>query len=238
MEGFSYHDIFETKGIEYLAIIAFLTLLIPFWVLLNKQSRITKQIKKGLHFLSVNILKIPQGIYYCKNHTWAFLEKSGAAKVGLDDLLLHMTGQVTFSNLKNPGDMVSKGDPIAELNQNGRILSIYSPISGKIMDNNTALSESPEILHEDPYGQGWLFKIKPTNWKLETSAYYLAEEATNWSTKEVDRFKDFLAFSSWNYSPDSSPLVLQDGGEIRDNALAEMPDAALIDFQKDFLSVS
>ncbi|PIY03114.1 MAG: hypothetical protein COZ21_10625, partial [Bacteroidetes bacterium CG_4_10_14_3_um_filter_31_20] len=70
MDGFSYFNIFETKGIEYLAIIAFLALLIPFWVVLNKQVKITKQIQNALGILSANILRIPQGLFYSKNHTW------------------------------------------------------------------------------------------------------------------------------------------------------------------------
>jgi glycine cleavage system H protein len=77
MESFSYTNIFETKGIEYIIVIIFLALLIPFWILLNKKVQITRQIKKVLGFLTANVLKIPQGVYHSKNHTWAFLEKNG-----------------------------------------------------------------------------------------------------------------------------------------------------------------
>ena len=110
MEGFSYSDIFATKGMEYVIIIAFLALLIPFWVVLNKQVKVNKQIQRALGFLSASILKIPQGLFYSQNHTWMYMEKSGAAKVGLDDLLMHITGEVKFSQLKNPGEMINKGD--------------------------------------------------------------------------------------------------------------------------------
>ena len=110
MDGFSYNNIFDTKGIEYLVIIAFLLLLIPFWLALNRQVKIKEQIRKALGVLSASILKVPQGIYYFKNHTWAYLEKSGIAKVGLDDLLLHITGEVTIRQLKNPGETISKGE--------------------------------------------------------------------------------------------------------------------------------
>jgi glycine cleavage system H protein len=92
MNGFSYNNIFETKGIEYLIIIAFLVIIIPFWVIINRKSGSTKHIKKALGILSDNILRIPQGLFYSKNHTWAHLERSGNAKVGLDDFLIHITG--------------------------------------------------------------------------------------------------------------------------------------------------
>lgn len=237
MEGFSYNDIFESKGIEYIAIIAFLILLIPFSILLNRQKRITRQIKKGLRFLSASILNIPQGIYYCKNHTWAYLQKNGEARVGLDDLLLHIIGEVQFKNLKNTGDSIAKGDLMAELNQDGRVLQIYAPVSGIIMDKNSVLQNNPGILNEDPYGQGWIYKIKPSGWIAETSSYYLAEEATVWSQLELNRFKDFIANSLKNYSPEPATLILQDGGEITDNALSELPAEAWKDFQKDFLKM-
>ena len=109
MDGFSYNNIFETKGIEYIIIIAFLVLIIPFWIIINKQAGLKGRYKKAFGILTAGILRIPQGMFYSKNHTWAHLEKSGIAKVGLDDFLLHITGEVKFSNLKNPGDIINKG---------------------------------------------------------------------------------------------------------------------------------
>ncbi|MEI6575840.1 MAG: glycine cleavage system protein H [Bacteroidota bacterium] len=238
MDGFSYHNIFETKGIEYLAIICFFLVLIPFWVLLNRQRKVTKQLQKTLGVLSASILRIPQGILYSKNHTWAHLEKSGAARIGMDDLLLHLTGEVNLKNLRKPGDIVQKGDPLAELDQYGRQLEILSPISGEILDNNQILQESPELLNEDPFGKGWIYKIKPSNWLVETKDFLMAEDATAWTTNELDRFKDFLAVSMKKYSTEPGMLILQDGGEITDNPLVEMPKEAWADFEKDFLKIS
>jgi len=236
MDGFSYNNIFETKGIEYLAIIAFLVLLIPFWLALNKKVKFTKQIRKASGILSANLLKIPQGIFYNKNHTWTYLEKSGTAKVGLDDLLLHMTGEVRLNYYKNPDEIVNKGEFLAGIDQNGKLLRIFSPISGKILHTNPILHESPGMLNEDPYGGGWICKIKPTNWIEETKSYFLAEEAIKWSIKELERFKDFLALSMGKFSPEYAMKILQDGGELSDNALSEMPGEIWRDFQEEFLN--
>lgn len=236
MDGFSYNNIFETKGIEYLAIIAFLVLLIPFWLALNKKGEITTQIRKASGVLSANILKIPQGIFYSKNHTWTHLEKSGTAKVGLDDLLMHITGEVRLHYFKNPDEIISKGEFLAEIDQKGKLLRIFSPISGKILHTNPLLHESPEMLNDDPYGRGWICKIKPTNWVEETKSYFLAEEAIKWSTKELEKFKDFLALSMGKYSPEPAMMMLQEGGELGDNALSEMPGEIWQDFQKAFLN--
>ncbi len=237
MDGFSYNNIFETKGIEYLIIIAFLLMIIPFWLIINKQTAIKSQVKNMLGILSAGILRIPQGLFYSKNHTWAHLEKSGLAKVGLDDFLMHITGEVEFSNLRNPGSFINKGELIAEINQKGKLLQIYSPLSGNIMHTNTVLYESPEIVSDDPYGKGWIYKIQPTEWIAETDSYYLADKAIAWSIKELDRFKDFLATSISKYSPETSLVILQDGGELCDKPLSEMPGEVWNDFQESFMKM-
>ena len=236
MEGFSYTNIFDTKGIEYLAIIAFLLLLIPFWLVLNKRIKIKEQFQKVIGVLSSGILKIPQGIFYSKNHTWAFLEKSGVASVGLDDLLLHITGDVSVRNVKTPGEKIQKGDLLAEIDQEGKKLSVFSPISGEILAANPVLKTNDKILQHDPYEKGWICNIKPSNWVEEIPSCYLAEDATDWLKNELNRYKDFLSVNATKYSPDVSMVVLQDGGELSDNSLAGFPNGMWQDFQKEFLN--
>lgn len=235
MDGFSYSNIFETKGIEYLAVIAFFAILIPFWIILNRKVKISKEVQKKNGALTANILRIPQGLFYSKNHTWTHLEVSGIAKVGLDDLLLHITGEVKFNNLKKPGEKVNKGDVLAEIDRNGNTLKILSPITGEIVNANKILIEDSNTVSQDPYGNGWMYQIKPTNWVEETNSYYLAEEASKWSTRELVRFKDFLALSMKKYSAEPALITLQDGGELLDNMLSELPSEVWQDFQKDFL---
>jgi len=235
MDGFTYHDIFQTKGIEYIIIIAFLLLLIPFWIIINKRAVIVQNIRKALGILTMDILRIPKGLFYSKNHTWTYLEKSGTAKVGLDDLLLHITGEVRLNYIKDPDEMVKKGETLAEVNQNGKLLRIKSPISGKIVQANPLLLENPGLLNKDPYERGWIYSIQPSNWIEETRSYYFAEEAIKWSKKELERFKDFITLSLYKYSPEPSMVILQEGGELSDNALSGMPDEIWQDFQEEFL---
>jgi len=236
MDPFTYNNIFDTKGIEYLVIITFFVILIPFWMFLNRQAKNRKQLEKSLGILTANTLKVPQGLFFSRYHTWTHLEKSGIAKVGLDDLLVHLTGEVQFSNLKKSGEKVKKGELLAEINQNGKLLKIYSPISGEIMEANTQLANSPELLNEDPYAKGWMYKVKPISWVPDTNSYYLADDATTWATQELERFKDFLAQSVGKYAPMPSNVILQDGGELVDQPLSGLPNEVWQDFQKDFLS--
>ncbi|HAH24297.1 MAG TPA: hypothetical protein DCL77_11185 [Prolixibacteraceae bacterium] len=239
MEGFTYHNIFETKGFEYLAIAIFFLILIPFWILLNRKVTVAKQTQKSLGALTANSLRVPQGLFYSRLHTWAHLERTGIAKVGLDDLLMHLTGEVKVNRMKNSGDIIKKGDLLAEIEHKGNLLKIFSPISGEIMEANSVLAESPELLNEDPYVKGWMYKIKPVSWVADTHTYFVAEDATVWAMQELDRFKDFLSASLGKYSPQtsnlSSNLIMQDGGELRDQPLSDLPAEVWQDFQQDFL---
>jgi glycine cleavage system H protein len=238
MNGFSYNNIFETKGIEYLIIIAFLLMIIPFWVMINKEVSIKNQIRNAIGVLSERILRIPPGLLFSKNHTWAHLEKSGLAEVGIDDFLLHLTGEVKFTNLKAPGTFVNKGELLVGIDHNGKILKVYSPISGTVKDTNQLLNVTPSVVNEDPYEKGWICKIQPSNWIEETDTCYMANEALAWTGMELKRFKDFLAGSVKKYSPEVSMIILQDGGELCDRPLSDLPNEVWQDFQKSFLDLS
>lgn len=236
MDGFSYTNMFDTKGIEYLVIIAFLLLIIPFWIIINREPHFKEQLKTALGTLSAGILRIPMGVFYSRNHTWTSMEKSGEATIGLDDLLLHITGEVRIINQKQRGDKISRGDVIAEISREGKTLKILSPLTGEIEGFNPDLKAEPYYLNRDPYGKGWICKVRPSDWVAETSSYYLAEEAVAWTKKELERFKDFIAFSMHNLSPEASRVQLQDGGELFDKPLSELPAGIWNDFQESFLN--
>ena len=237
MEGFSIVDIYETKGAEYLFVIAYLVILIVFWRLVRNPGKMLRQIKDAVTTLSARILNIPQGIYFNKNHTWAHLGESGAAKVGVDDFLQHIIGDLQLSGLREEGDSIKQGEILAEIQQNGKQLKVFSPISGQVLETNTLLLENPEMINEDPYNKGWLYQIKPSNWMKETRSFLLAEKATEWSEKELSRFKDFLSMGAMQkFSSEPAMVTLQDGGEIRDHVMSELPEEVWKEFQDEFLN--
>lgn len=236
MEGFSIVDIYDTKGTEYLFVIGYLIILILFWRLASNPGKVLSSIRDAVSTLSVKILNIPQGIHFNRNHTWAHLGESGAARVGLDDFLQHVIGDLQLSGMKGAGDPIRKGELLAEIEQEGKKLKVFSPISGVVLETNAMLDEDPDLINEDPYQKGWLYQIKPSNWIKDTSSCLLADKASEWSEKEITRFKDFLSMGAMRkYSTEPAMLVLQDGGEIVDNVLSELPEEVWHDFQEEFL---
>jgi len=235
MDGFHYYNIFDTKGMEYIVIIAFLLLLIPFWLLLNRKEQVKRQIRAILGVLTPAVLKVPQGVFHSPHHTWTHLERSGKARIGLDDLLLHITGDVSVRYQQEEGAQVKRGDLLAEITQEGKTLPVFSPISGKVVRSNPELEADAALLSADPYGKGWMYKVIPANWKAEVSSYYLAGEANAWLEDEIRRYKDFLAMNMEGQRMSGAMPVLQDGGELMDHSLSAMPAEIWQAFQKDFL---
>lgn len=233
MNEFSYQDIFQTKGVEYLIIIAFLILIVPFWMILNREKKIQETVK-SIGALTLDILRIPKGILYSRNHTWAFLGKSGLAEVGLDDWLAHLVGDVKINFLKNEGEQIHKGDLLTEVVSDGKMLQIHSPISGKVMEINRKLAYGAQPMDNNPYREGWLFKMEPENWAVDTGTFVIGEKAASWFKNEIAHLKDFMAETFAKNGPEAA-VVFQEGGELRDHVLSEMPPETWSDFQKEFL---
>lgn len=234
MDGFSYVNIFDTKGIEYIIIIAFLLLIIPFWKLLNRPLK--AQVKRNeARPLSSSVLNAPQGIFFSNNHTWAHMLKSGDARIGIDSLLINLTGEVNLKMLRDAGSVVRKGEEISELVRDGKRLAIVSPVSGTITSLNHDLQDDPSMLHEDPYGKGWVCSIKPADWVGEVTGFHFAAGANTWLKKELERIRDFMAVTASRLNPETQAVYMQDGGELAGYPLASMPEEVWSAFQDEFL---
>lgn len=235
MDGFSYHDIFATKSIEYLIIIVFFLLLIPFWIFLNRKPQLSVSIQNVLSPLAANFLHIPRGFFLFENHTWLFMEKSGEAKIGIDNLLVRLTGEIVLDSVRKPGEAIKKGELLTEISQAGKKLKIVSPVSGIIEAYNFGVDGS---VYRDPYGDGWICRIKPSNWIEETQNCVMGEKASTFLGNELARFRDFLSKTMPRYTPEMAMVILQDGGEISDQALAPLPQEVWNDFESEFLRLS
>ncbi|MDF1559378.1 MAG: glycine cleavage system protein H [Bacteroidales bacterium] len=233
MDGFSYINLFDTKGIEYIIIIAFLILIIPFWRMLNRPLRVNSGMKKAV--LQGSLLKAPQGIFLSNNHTWAHMLRSGDARIGINNLLINLTGDVNIKMVRDPGTRIRKGEVITELERGGKRLAVVSPVSGEITGSNPDLESDPSLLREDPYGGGWICSIRPTDWLGDISGFHFAAEANTWLKNEMERIRDFMAVAAHKYTPVTQAVYMQDGGEPAGFPLAAMPEEAWQEFQNEFL---
>jgi glycine cleavage system H protein len=104
-------------------------------------------------------MEAPPGLRYSKEHEWVSMEEA-IATVGITDHAQEQLGEIVFIELPAVGDKVSKDDPFGVVESVKAVSDIYAPISGTVVAVNEDLPESPEIVNEDPYGDGWLIKVK------------------------------------------------------------------------------
>ena len=88
-------------------------------------------------------------------------------RIGISDFLQQSSGDVAFADVKPVDSTVSLGDEVAAIETIKVNLSLASPASGKILEVNPSLETSPEVINQDPYGEGWLALIEPSNWQSE-----------------------------------------------------------------------
>ena len=185
-----------------------------------------------------NSLNMPKGLFFDKTHTWAFMEQDGKVKVGLDDFLQHVTGLITRVEMKNPGTEVRKGEILFSIIQNGKQLNISSPISGKITEKNSDLIANSSMMNSSPYVKGWVYKIEPDHWLSDIKQLNMPETNQKWLRNEFSRLKDFIAGALNLSSPQFAQIVLQEGGALKDNILADFGPEAWEDFQTKFLDMN
>lgn len=103
---------------------------------------------------------IPTDLRFATTHEWVRPEGDGVFTVGISEHAQDLLGDMVFVDLPDVGDAVSTGDDVAVAESVKAASDVYAPISGEIVAVNGELEDSPELVNSDPYGDGWLFKIK------------------------------------------------------------------------------
>lgn len=106
---------------------------------------------------------IPTNLKYLESHEWARAESDGTVTVGISDHAQEALGDLVFVEVPEVGRTLTKGAAAAVVESVKAASDVYSPISGTVTEKNEALNGAPELVNEDPYGKGWLFKLKPSN---------------------------------------------------------------------------
>ena len=106
---------------------------------------------------------IPANLKYLDSHEWARVESDGTVTIGISDHAQGSLGDLVFVEVPEVGKSLSKGGAAAVVESVKAASDVYSPVSGEVVAANDQLGSAPELVNTDPYGQGWLFKIKPSN---------------------------------------------------------------------------
>jgi glycine cleavage system H protein len=107
--------------------------------------------------------EIPSDLLYRESHEWVRSDDDGTATVGISDHAQAQLGDMVFIELPEPGMSYEQGDACAVVESVKAASDIYAPLTGEIIEANSALEDSPELVNSDPYGDGWLFRMQLAN---------------------------------------------------------------------------
>lgn len=127
---------------------------------------------------------IPRDLRYCSTHEWARLEDDGTVSIGITEHAQDLLGDVVFVDLPTVEAQIRNGEECGAIESVKAASDIYAPISGEVVEVNEALVDMPGAVNSDPYGDGWLFRIKPVDEKELESLLTAAEYRDQISAEE------------------------------------------------------
>lgn len=106
-------------------------------------------------------MNFPTNVKYTKEHEWIRLE-GDVAYVGITDYAQEQLGDIVFVDIPTEGETLAADEVFGTIEVVKTISDLFLPVTGEILEQNEALADQPELANQDPYGEGWLIKIKPT----------------------------------------------------------------------------
>ncbi len=209
MDGFSLVDIYSTKGIEYMvAVVFFFGFLALQWYMLRPEPGKKESVPANQGIFSSRFL-VPSGYSFHPGHTWMKAEPMVAGlqklvRVGMDDFAQKLIGKAESVQLPPIGARLAQGDKGWSILVDSTHIPMLSPVAGEVVEVNPNVLRSPDLLNRDPYGDGWLIKVKSDRIPADARNLLSGNLAMAWMEKTLE-----------NLNPVPLPelgVVMQDGG--------------------------
>ncbi len=107
-------------------------------------------------------LEYPAGLRYTPEHEWVRAD-GDTVRVGITSFAQEALGDVVYVSLPTVGDAVAAGDTCGEVESTKSVSDLYAPVSGEVTAVNAALDATPELVNSDPYGEGWMYELRPSD---------------------------------------------------------------------------
>ncbi len=134
-------------------------------------------------------MKVPENLNYSKEHEWAEQREGGVIRVGVTDYAQDAMGDVVFVELPETGQSFAAGESFGSLESVKAVSDCYMPVGGTVTAVNEALLDAPELVNKDPYGEGWLIEVEPSD-EQELENLLSAEEYKQYLTTLKDEGGD------------------------------------------------
>jgi glycine cleavage system H lipoate-binding protein len=160
--------------------------------------------------------QLPETLHYHPGHTWARVDEDGDVVVGIDDFARRLVGPARNVGTPALGDWLEQGAPAVGLGVDARSAQLVSPVAGEVVEVNAELAEHPELVSDDPYGRGWLFKVRSGHLAANLRNLLSGRLARRW----IEDARESLDLRLMALSGS----VLQDGGQPVADYARHLPD--------------
>ncbi|RJR38668.1 MAG: hypothetical protein C4567_12365 [Deltaproteobacteria bacterium] len=149
----------------------------------------------------------PEDYYLHRGHAWAAVEDGGEVRVGLDDFSQKILGPADALKLPEVGTAFFQDHICMSILKKDNKASFEAPVDGVVTEVNPEVRQNPRLLHDDPYGKGWLFKVRPTNLQQNLANLFSAEKNEAWIGKEACRLLNLMDTTAGVTLPSGGALV-------------------------------
>ena len=192
------------------------------WSIQREAARTPASAGKAVHLPLVE--HIPHGTFVAPGHTWLTLDHAGnEVTVGADPIATGLLGEIDSLELKGAGARVERGEVIATIKRGARTIELRSAIEGVIEAVNARTEQDPDMLRRDPFGDGWLYRIRAEGLAGQLKDTKIGEEAALYLARELGRLRDAIAKVS---GAQGVGATLADGGPIAEGAMVTVDDAS------------
>jgi glycine cleavage system H lipoate-binding protein len=171
--------------------------------------------------------EVPENVRYHAGHTWALSESRDLVRVGMDDFATKLAGKFDSITLPQRGRWIRQGQKVWTLFRDGKSVDMISPIEGTVSDINEAVVKDPELVRNDPYGEGWLVKVQAPDAKLNFRNLIGGALARLWVEDSALRLRKRMPVAM-------AAALAQDGGVAVDDLSAHLPDEDWAALTKEF----
>ena len=127
--------------------------------------------------------------FYNSNHLWSKQDAAGIVTVGMDELGLDSLGELAYLTLPSERTPVEMDKAMGSMEAAKMTGELVAPVSGIVIEQNDKVLQNPLLVNEEPYGNGWLVKIEPTNWEEDSEAMVSGDKLPDWVEQEIERFE-------------------------------------------------
>jgi glycine cleavage system H protein len=132
---------------------------------------------------------MPDELYYHQDHAWARVESDGTVVVGMNDMFQKSSGDIVYIDMPMVGDDVDRGQVVGKVQSSKWIGKLASPLAGEVTEVNEELDTDTSLVNKDPYGEGWIFKVKPSRLDDDLGTLLKGAAVKSWLVREIEKSK-------------------------------------------------